>query len=210
MSRYKKTLLTCPCCGKKSTQEVLVGMNYSYKHMDLDTFPHDEAVYDRTIICPCCGFSSTTFASEVSKSIIDTVYSDSYQRFFNDQSIDETAKKNLLSAYLLGKQKKYKAAGHGYLTAYWYLRNIDFSSSRKALSKAINFLVLYVKEKADVNSTLVLIDALRQNGQFDEAMDTLYYLEQYLSNNSDVADIIHKEKDLILSQNSEPHLISEV
>ena len=210
MSKYKKTTLICPCCGKRSEQDVLIGLSYSNKFMDLDTFPNDDAVYDRTIICPTCGFSSMSFTLQVSKTVIDTVHSDSYQSFFNDQSIDDKAKKNLLSAYLLGKQKKYKEAGFGYLTAYWYLRTIDLSSAKKALTKAIKYLASYVENNTDINSAIVLIDALRQNGQFNEAMDTLDSLSQHLSNGTDFADILNKEKKLIRSRNKDPHLISEV
>lgn len=210
MSRNKKMVLSCPCCEKQSVQDVLIGMIFSNEVMDLDTFPHDEAIYDRAIICPHCGFSSTTFTAPVSKEIAEIVGSDSYQSFFNDQSIDMKAKKNLLSAYLLGKQKKYKEAGYGYLTAYWYLRTVDLSSSKKALAKAIEYLAAYVEKNADVNSAIVFVDALRQNNQFDEAMDTLDSLSQFVPNNSNITEIIDKERKLIVARNSAPHLISEV
>lgn len=208
MSSYIKKTIKCLCCGKNYVVELLKGYS-SYADVDLDTNPHNPALYDRVVLCPACGFATskpyTVITEDLKASVKSTVYTD----MLKNRQFDNIGKKLLLAGYLAVKEKDAKEAGYNYLLAYWYLKETNSANADKACKKAIENFERYLECSYDEEIAMILIDCLRQMKCFDEAMETANSLEPYISNDKLMALLLF-EKKLISNNDSETHRVSEV
>lgn len=208
MSSYVKKTIKCPCCGKNYVAELLKGYS-SYADVDLDTNPHNPALYDRVLLCPACGFATskpyTAITEDLKASVKSTVYTD----MLKNRQFDNTGKKLLLAGYLAVKDKDAKEAGYNYLLAYWYLKETNTANADKACEKAIRNFERYLMCNFDEEIAMILIDCLRQMKRFDEAIETANSLEPYISDNELIAILLF-EKKLISDNDCGTHRVSEV
>lgn len=208
MSSYIKKTIKCPCCGKKYVVELLKGYS-AYMDMDLDTNPHNPALYDRIVLCPACGFATSKPYTAITEDLKTAVKSTAYTEMLKNRQFDNTVKKLLLAGYLAVKDKDAKEAGYNYLLAYWYLKETNSSNADKACEKAIKNFERYLKYNYDEEIAMILIDCYRQMRRFEEAMETVDSLEPYIQNEN-LKGILLLEKKLISNKDSGIHRVSEV
>ena len=208
MSSYVKKTIKCPCCGKKYVVELLKGYS-TCMDVDLDTNPHNSALYDRVVLCPACGFATSKPYTAITEDLKAAVKSTVYTEMLKNRQFDNTGKKLLLAGYLAVKDKNAKEAGYNYLLAYWYLKETNSSNADKACEKAIKNFERYLKYNYDEEIAMILIDCLRQMKRFDEAIETANSLEPYISNDKMKAILLF-EKKLISNNDSGIYRVSEV
>lgn len=122
---------------------------------------------------------------------------------------DDTCRKLLLAGYLSLKNGNAKEAGYHYLLAFWYMKDHGFAEVEKTREKAIKNFERYLKETPDYEVAMILVDLLRQSERFDEAMETLISLKQYIANNKVLKNVSLYEEKLIKSKDSESHRLEE-
>lgn len=91
---------------------------------------------------------------------------------------------------------------------HWYAHDAHLSED-PFLEKAIDKLIEYLRENADVTAAMLLVDCLRQAGAFDEAHETAESLLRYLDDDR-LTDITRFELKLIENRDPDSHLESEV
>jgi uncharacterized protein (DUF2225 family) len=208
MSSYVKKTIVCPCCGNNHTFSMLKGYS-PCSDVDLDTNPHNPALYDRVIMCPNCGYSTSKPYSSISDGIKSVVKSSVYTDMLNNKMFDNISKKLILAGYLAVKERDAKEAGYDYLLAYWYLKETNSSEANRACEKAIKNFERYLNKSQDEEIALIIIDCYRQMKRFNDAMETIESLEQFVGD-SKVKQILLFEKSLVESGDYESHRLSEV
>ena len=211
MASFVKKTITCMCCGKKYEVEMLKGYSVDdYGEVDLDTNPHNPALFDRVVLCPLCGYATSEPYIVLSDEIKSLVYDEKYKEVLDNRFYDDCCKKLLLSGYLSVKKRNPKEAGYSYLMAYWYMRENNISGGTKAREKAIKNFERYLLKTTDFEVAMILVDLLRQDGKFYEAKETVLSLEDYIIDDSELKKIVDFEKKLIAKKDSSIHKIREV
>lgn len=211
MASYVKKTITCMCCGKKYEVNLLKGYSVEDNDMlDLDTNPHNPALFDRVLLCPFCGYATATPYSALPDEIKVIVNDANYKEVLNNRLYDDNCRKLLLAGYLSVKRRDAKEAGYNYLLAYWYMRDSGISGSERAREKAIKNFERYLLKTMDCEVAMILVDLLRQSERFEEAKETVLSLESYIADNAELVRIAELEKKLILKKDSDIHKVGEV
>lgn len=209
MASYIKKKITCMCCSKKHEVNLLKG--YLVEDVvDLDTNPHNPALYDRVILCPNCGYATAEPYTAIDDTVRVLVEGDNYKEILSKHQYDDTSKKLLLAGYLSVKKRNAKEAGYNYLLAYWYLKEKHSNDAHKACEKAIKNFERYLISNEDLNIAMIVIDCLRQMQRFDDALETANSLESYIHDNPKIKSILVYEKKLIINKDADTHRMSEV
>jgi len=204
-SMEKKTV--CPCCGKKFKAKYLLGY-YGGGARGLDLNPHIPELSDSVLICPHCSYAATDMNGPIPERKKELVLSAEYRRLREGASKDPTAVKIYLAAYLHEAVSESKAAADLYILGHWYAHDAHLSED-PFLEKAIDQLMEYLRENADVTAAMLLVDCLRQAGAFDEAHETAESLLRYLDDDR-LTDITRFELKLIENRDPGSHLESGV
>lgn len=211
MSSFVKKTITCVCCGEKYEISMMKGYSaVENSCIDLDTNPHSPALYERVILCPNCGYATAEPYTLIPDDIKVLVKDDNYQNILKSKQYDDTCRKLLLAGYLSVKNRNAKEAGYHYLLAFWYMKEHGFAEFEKAREKAIKNFERFLKETPDYEVAMILVDLLRQSERFDEAMETLISLKQYIANNNVLKNVSLYEEKLIKSKDSKSHRLEEV
>lgn len=204
---YYTSEITCPCCGRKSTQRLLAG-TFTHGIPDLDLNRHNPEIYDAVFQCPHCGYVCEDTSTPVSEEIRTLVLSQEYQDAVADDELAPAIKKQMLHGALLEAAGQHRKAGFAYQRAYWLMRDSG-SEDLSALHDAISCFADHLTENYDETCCMVLIDCLRQARRFDEAAATADYLLKY-TRDADLIPLIRFEQKLIATQDSAVHSVSEV
>ena len=212
MSRYLKKAITCKCCGNEYQGDVLMGFTTDRNVMDLDTNPHEPAVYDQIIQCPKCGYSALGYSKDVDEKTKELVGSEEYQAILQSNEGDRITPKLTCAALIAEKQKDYRAASYFALLQLWHLKEINADGSKQieVRGKAIGYFEEYLTYNLDVNAAMIMIDLLRQAKRFDDAMETVCSLESYITKNEPLKKVAAFEKRLIHEEDYSDHKIGEV
>lgn len=211
MDSYVKKTITCMCCQKRYETKLLKGyLIDKCENIDLDTNPHNPAIYDRVLICPHCGYATSEPYSYVHDKTKKLVKEPNYQEVLNDRLYDTICKKLLLAAYLAVKNRDSREAAYDYLLAYWYMNENHICRAEKAREKAIKNFERYLGKNSDIEAAMILVDLLRQSRRFDEAGETLTSLERFIQGKSIYEKIAVCEKKLIEKNDSGIHSLAEV
>lgn len=199
------------CCKKSYETKLLKGyLTNRSESIDLDTNPHNPALYDRVLICPYCGYATSEPYSYVNDKIKNLTKEPNYQEVLHDKQYDIICKKLLLAAYLAVKKGDSKEAGYDYLLAYWYMNDNHICKVEKAREKAIKNFERYLGKNSDIEVAMILVDLLRQSRKFDESRETLISLEKYIQGKAIYEKIAVCEKKLIEKNDSSIHSLAEV
>lgn len=209
MSAYVDKTITCMCCGEKQHVRLLKGYSV-LTAMDLDTNPHTPALYDRVFMCSNCGYATSEPYTSIDDDVRRLVKSENYLTLFKDHQYDVVSKKLVLAGYLAANKKNYREAGYDYLMAYWSLKENMHPKANNACEKAIKYFELYLSDNADLEVALILIDCMRQQSHFTDALETAISLDSYLEDSSHLKNILAYEKQLITNSDSSSHKIDEV
>lgn len=211
MASYVKKIITCMCCGKKYEVNLLKGYFVENNNvLDLDTNPHNPALFDRVLLCPFCGYATSSPYSALPDEVKELVNDANYKKVLNNRQYDDNCRKLLLAGYLSVKRRDAKEAGYNYLLAYWYMRDNGIAGYERAREKAIKNFERYLLKTMDCEVAMILVDLLRQNESFEDAKETVLSLESYIADNAKLARIAEFEKQLILKQDSDVHKVEEV
>ena len=211
MSRYLKETVRCPICGDTLEVNTLLGYTTQGGSRELDGNTGSPEVYDLVQMCPHCGFVTTDFSDRLDYRMPGIIKSPEYREFFEADGLSSDAKKAYLAGLMFEKTDDPGNAGIWYLRAWWALRDGDDPAhSDKAWEKAVETIQQHVAKTADRNASMVLVDLLRQKGEFAVAKDALSVLEDNLGNDITMIRIAAFERGLIAARDTRPHLLSEV
>jgi hypothetical protein len=211
MASYVKKTITCMCCGKKYEANLLKGYSVENNNvLDLDTNPHNPALFDRVLFCPFCGYATSAPYSALPDDIKALVNDANYKEVLNNRRYDDICRKLLLAGYLSVKIRNAKEAGYNYLLAYWYMRDNKIAGCERAREKAIKNFERYLLKTVDCEVAMILVDLLRQSERFEDAKETVLSLESYIADNTELARIAEFEKKLISKKDSDIHKVEEV
>ncbi len=211
MSSFVKKKIKCMCCGKIYKADMLKGYSvFGNDEVDLDTNPHNPALYNRVLLCPHCGYATAEPYTMISREVKLLIKEDNYKEILKSKQYDDVCKKLLLAGFLAVKIKNVKEAAYNYLLSYWYMKEHDISGYEKARRKSIKNFERYLIKNPDFEMAMILIDLLRQEGLFDEATETLLSLDGYITDNDILKKISKYEKELISRRDSESHKLEEV
>lgn len=208
MSSYVNKTIVCPCCGNEHTYSMLKGYS-TCSDIDLDTNPHNPALYDRVIMCPNCGYATSKPYASISDDIKSVVKSSVYVDMLNNKMFDSISKKLLLAGYIAVKERDAKEAGYDYLLAYWYLKESNSPEAYKACEKAIKNFERHLNKNQDEEIAMIIIDCYRQMKRFDDALETIQSLATFIKNGQ-LKQILLYEKKLVENGDYESHQLSEV
>ena len=210
MASYLRKIISCACCGNEYETRMLIGFTIRREDVDLDTNPHNPALFDKIIICPHCGYVTSEPNGRIDDLICSVVYSPNYQKLRSDSTLDLTAKKLLLAGLLYSSVDKIKEAAYSYLYAYWYQKEHNHADAVSTCEKAINSFEKYLSDNENHEMAMILVDLLRQMSLFDEALETLGSLDFYTVNEPNYKAISTFEKRLIIDKDCIAHRLSEV
>ncbi len=211
MTSYAHQKVVCKCCNKEYNARILRSFS-RFWYMNLDLNPLNSAVYDEVVACPHCGYATSRLYDEVDEKIRQAVNSENYKKIWGNSEYDRRVKKLIAAAYLEEVSGKWKAAAYQYLKATWYFQGLKRPEEAVVREKVIQCLKTYLNETPDLEYAMVLIDSLRQAGDFKEAKETAESLEAYLepAENDLLCKILRYEKKLIEAEETLPHSMSEV
>lgn len=209
MISYAYKNITCKCCGIDYKAKLLKGFYNDYIG-DLDSYPNHPASYDAVIMCPNCGYVTDSVYQEINDDIRKYVGSTDYIELFTNSDFQEELKKMILWGYLFTKKGDYSGSAYAYLLAYWYMREHNTSKKYEMLDTSIEFMMKYLEKNIDIDSAIVLVDCLRQAQKYEEAIETLQSLSDYMDPLDVRFNILNYEKTLIESNDSMPHSLNEV
>lgn len=209
MASYLKKEIVCNCCGMRFQSNMLKGF-FNGVPLGLDGNPHHAAVYDRVTACPHCGYSSSNMTASVSDDIRRVVNSSKYQDVRYNSLFDDTTKKLLLAGHISAKKADYLEAAYCYLMAMWHFDEIGSDKVANAREKSISYFSKYLSYTRDDEMAMILIDLLRQASRFKEAEETAASLEGYLTDSTDMLNILRFEQELIKQKDSLKHSVKEV
>lgn len=202
MSSYVTKKITCSCCGKAFDVRLLKGFYNSFP-LDLDTCPHNPAIFDKVVMCPACGYATDQVRADANDAVTNTVASEVYQKMVSDAELPIILKKEFLNAMIKERLGRYREAAFSYLRAYWYQREQDYYDEA-ALDTVIKLLSMYLEENMDIDAAIVLIDCQRQHADFADAKETALSLASYIDRDS-YKRIIDFEIQLIVAGDRRPH-----
>ena len=208
MSSYVNRHLTCMCCGKPFEARLLKG--FLSTEMGLDTCPHEPAAYDKIVMCPHCGYATSEPYTKADPAAAAIIESNVYKAIMENTAYDETVTKLLLAAHIDEKTGKLRKATDDYAYAFWSLREQDAPQTAWAGGKLVTALEKYLNENQDVERAMMLVDIQRQLGRFDDARETLGFLEGFIQDNELLLKVAELERKLIGYGDSTPHMMSEV
>ncbi|MGN1346495.1 MAG: hypothetical protein ACI4V1_06895 [Eubacteriales bacterium] len=203
MARYFSKNVICPLCGKEFAAQLLAGFTQSGPS-GLDGNPHDPAIFDRVTLCPHCGYATANIRRPAYPGAEKWVQTENYREMLRSRKYGEEGKKLLLAGFLARKAGDHSESAYCYLSAWWYLTENRSPEAGRALKQAIEQYRLYLAEEENHAAALVLIDLLRQAGEFDEASETADSLENYLED-PEHRDILRIERKWIGLRDSRAH-----
>ena len=207
MPKYTTIKHSCKCCGKPFEAKVLLGY-YNDFCADLDTYPHNPAVYDNVVVCPSCGYAAENIKAEPDETAVKTVESGEYQKVFKDASLPETFKKQYLNALIHEACGEFPEAALSYLRAFWAKReNEDFDGN--TLTKVIDLLSDWIEKNANFTAAVILVDCARQNSEFEYAEEVISSVYGYIDDEY-IKAVLNFELELIKRRDNSPHSQSEV
>ncbi len=201
MSKIISTKIICAHCGRESEHYILLSSS-SFGAMDLDTRPAAPARHNlqyEVQECPHCHYCNDNIGNSEIKG--KSLPSD-YLELANNDLIDGSVKKFLLSAKLQEEEFNYLRAGISYLKAAWTCDDNGDASSAVAYRKAsAKCLLEHVNNTDDGDIAVMLVDVMRRSWQFkealalidrigqtgDETLDSLLSYQCSLINNKDVS-----------------------
>ena len=212
MATYLTKQARCPICGKEFTVQIPGSYTIYGEMRELDGNTHTPEVYEMVSRCPLCGYVCGDFDERLDWRVPETLKSEEYQRILKDENIPENGKKAYLAALLAEKKEDPHTAGIWYLRAYWAVRGAEGQErfSEEARDKAIGMIQESLKKEPDLNAAMVLVDLLRQKGEFGEAREAVVALEKFLGNDLNLVKVAAFERGLIAAGDDRPHLLSEV
>lgn len=216
MARFMKKQITCRCCGHTYEADVLMGLTTDRRVMDLDTNPHDPAVYRQVVQCPACGYAGGYAAAgydrDVEERIKALVRGEEYRAMAGSPSEDRTAAALRCAEYLAEKTGNYQDASYYALLLLWWWKQYgsDEAGLKKVRDRAIRHFEEYLMDHFDLNGAMILIDLLRQAKRWDVALQDLSSLEPYIKDNQPLQRVAAFEKRLIHEEDHADHKLSEV
>lgn len=109
MASYVEKTITCMCCGKKYDVKMVKGYSVdNNEDIDLDTNPHNPALFDRVLLCPFCGYATAEPYSILPDEIKTLVGDANYKEVLNNRLYDDNCRKLLLAGYLSVKKEMLK------------------------------------------------------------------------------------------------------
>ena len=209
MANYFEKEIICPCCKKIFTARVAGGF-LANGDMGMDTFPYHPAVYDSVVICPHCSYATEKLYSYPKQEICDLVESREYRGIVSDFAYEQKEKNHLAASFLAKADGDFRRAGRLAMTAFWHMRERDSDRQEEALAEAIECYSTFLSKKADLDAAVILIDLLRQQGDFSEAADTAHSLISLAGDKERYVKLAGKELRWIEAGDSAPHKVSEV
>lgn len=213
MDKEKNTVIpkqfVCPVCGKKFTAEIAPDLDEP-ERVGLDTNTHNPLQFEKVVICPECGYSSAQYANNEDQEIIDFVNSEEYKSLLKSEW-SEGFKKWMLAGFVSKFAGYHFDAGYEFMTAGWYIREFggDTDDLVYAFNMAVSEFATYVDESNELKPALILLDLLRQTGDFEKATDFAFGLKD-----SEVDDqtkkIIDFELECISKKDITEHYMDEV
>ena len=210
MSVIRQEEMTCPLCGKTFSATVVVSYQVNGSQRSLDGDPHEPLLYNMVHFCPHCGYVFTDAAEEPDDRTRELVMGEPYQKALQIENYPEIPRKLLLLGYLSGQKGDVSTASAQYLRAYWYFRDNGHPKTAEALDRAIEGIKRHIEAKADLNAAMVLVDLLRQKGDFDQALEAVNSLGQYLRGNENLLKTAAFEWKLIMAGDPSVHTFGEV
>ena len=210
MSMIHHEEMTCPLCGKAFSATVVMSYSVNGAFRSLDGDPHEPVLYNAVHLCPHCGYVFTDPKKEPDFYTRMLVQGEDYQTVLQAESLPDTARKLLLLGYLSEQKGDAGTASAQYLHAYWYFRDNDLPEKEEARDKAIEGMKKYLETKGDLNAAMVLVDLLRQKGEFEEALDAVNSLGKYAQGDETLLKTAAFEWRLIMAGDSNVHVFHEV
>lgn len=173
---YKK--LHCAMCGSENEYPVMMSRIVMNCSLEGKTFPTGTRLPVHR--CPICGYSSYDIEREISEKQRRAYQTGEYQAVISQFPEDETGRARVLAAWL--EQLEGTAAAE-WLEATWYWEDCQQTD---AAAQARRQAALGISEKMDQESVLdvpaaiVLIDSLRQLGEFAAAEEGICGLRSFV------------------------------
>lgn len=210
MSVFRNEEITCPLCGKTFSTTVVMSYSVNGSFRSLDGDPHEPLLFDTVHLCPHCGYAFTDAKEEPDAFTRMLVRGENYRTVFEAENLPDTAKKLLLLGYLAEQKGDAGTASVQYLHAYWYFRDNDLPEKEEAREKAIEGMMRYLETKPDKNAAMVLVDLLRQKGDFKEAFEAVNTLGEHLRDDENLLKTAAFEWRLIMAKDAKEHVFQEV
>lgn len=169
--------IICPVCGNEFYAEF--ESDYVVKgRLGLDGNAHDTKQFNKVYMCPACGYSSAVQITNEDAEIIELVKSDKFQDVFRSEW-SEGLKKWMLAGYISKASGNHYDAAYEFMVAGWYIREFggtvdDFVY---AYNMAISEFARYTEERFETKPVLIMLDLLRQIGNFEKATDIAFSLK---------------------------------
>ncbi len=201
--------IICPVCGCKFDAEFEKDY-FNQRRLGLDGNAHDIEQFNRVYMCPTCGYSSATQITNEDAEIIELVNSDEFQAVFKSEW-SEGFKKWMLAGYLSKASGNHYDAAYEFMVAGWYIRKCggpvdDFVY---AYNLAISEFAGYIEETFEVRPALIMLDLLRQIGNFEKATDIAFGLkDSEVDENAE--RVIDFELKCISKMDISEHFVDEV
>lgn len=206
---YVKQIVKCGCCG--NSVEINKVKSRFRADYGLDNKPQYLREFPLISVCSDCGYTALNLEKELSQSYKTIVASEEYQKQVRSLS------DNVNDKIELALKTEYDDEARAYLLLLgcWYL---EFNNKKiEALAKrreAVSYMEDSFENEYELKAVIIYIDCLRQLKLFQDAMQAIQDLEDFLSENLDSEDIRYKlfmfEKKLIQLEDSTPHMVSEV
>lgn len=205
-------IVECALCGAKSEQTFVIGSS-SLGSMDLDTRPAENKrstlKYD-TQVCPKCHYVNSNISQKLAGISLTDLRKENYLNLVIDKTVNEEAKKFILSAYLHVTMGNSKTAAIKYLSAAWIFDDLnELENSIKARKKAAILLENYLESNEDFNLAVVLLDIYRRSKDFEKCLNTANELLDYGIYDILLKKIIVFEIELSNNEDNSCHKLSE-
>lgn len=210
MNSIVRRLIHCPVCGKETEIRVLRG-TFQTTLPDLDGDPHDPILLETVQQCAHCGYAADSLEETPPQNISALMSGEAYQTVLRDPSLDAAGKKLQLAALADDFAGDNERAAHHRMMAVWHLRaqQADGALIARLQHEAIERMTAYLEENADPEAACVLIDCLRQTGDFAGAEETAESLAPYVAG-TPLEAVAAFERSLIAAGDRAPHNLSEV
>ena len=219
MATYREQEVRCPICGDALTLRTVSSYTSYGEFRELDGNTHSPEEYETVSLCPHCGYVSSDFSNRLDPRVPGILKSEAYQAAFGNEMVPENARKAYLAGLLEEGKDDPGSAGIWYLRAYWSLRDGETPEENaetvkafkeSASDKALEMLVNHIQRDADRNAAMVMVDLLRQRGEFDAAKEAVQALEKHLDKDVNMIRVAAFERGLIAAGDVRPHRLSEV
>lgn len=199
MSKIVYKTLHCAMCGRKHRYPVMVSRNVAVYSLEGKTFPN--TTHPPVQKCPACGYCSYHIEGEITENQRKAYQNGEYQSFLCKFPDDLEGQARTLAAWM---EQLEGTAIQAWLEAAWYWEDRkEKEASDCARLQAARGLSESMEKEPDINvsAVIVLIDSLRQLGEFQAAEEGIRGLQMFIDPGTPEQQALYLEQHAIAQKN---------